>query len=557
LKKIDHTKSKVLYSLCDNSMEDFIDNEDEFSAYFSEKISLKNNNITNKILTAVVYKIKGNDVIVDVGLKNYGKLNKDELKVGINTINIKVGDKIPVVADSIDARISPYIKTSWEKAKRIELWDYLEECKKNKTVIYGAIQSETRGGYIANVMGVKAFIPGSHVDFRPPEKEVLDKMKMQEEPFIIISMEKSDQKSNIVISRREVLNLERIKIKDSAIEKIKIGDVLTGVIKNIAPYGCFVNLFIPGMENIPVDGLLHINDISWLKISHPSEVLSVGSEIQVVVIGLSPEDRKISLGIKQLTESPWKGLSEKLVVGSKVKGVVKSAAEYGYFIDLENGVEGLVHTSEISWSKKSPNLSIGQEVEVMILVVDEEKARISLSIKQCLENPLKKFSEKHKINDIVKGKIKKIMDFGFFIDLDIDIEGLVHISDFSWSQEECQKMLSRFKIDDEISVKILSMDIGKNRVYLGIKQIENDKFYDFISQKKLDDIIKCKVNNNWNDKIEILIPEVGSTFIIEGELLSVDFELEKDKKYLKDSEIDTKIIEIDPDLRKFLLSCRF
>jgi small subunit ribosomal protein S1 len=559
LKKINHKKSKILSSLGDNieNIDSFDKENLEFFQYFADRIAIRDNDIKNKILTATIYKIKGNDVIVDMGLKNYGKLNKEELKIGANSLNVKVGDKLPVLADSIDAKFTPYIKTSWEKARRIELWEQLDELRKNKTIIYGSIQSETRGGYIANIMGIKAFVPGSHVDFRPPEKDALEKMKFEEQPFLIVSMERDDKKNNIVISRREVLNLERMKIKDCAIEKIKVGDVLSGVVKNIAPYGCFINLKIPGMEDASVDGLLHINDISWSKISHPSEVLSIGSEIKVVVIGLSVEDKKISLGVKQLSESPWKGLSERLIVGSKVKGVIKNATDYGYFVDLECGVEGLVHLSEVSWSKKNPGLSIGQEVEVMVLLVDEEKSRISLSIKQCLENPWKKFAETQKVNQIIKAKIKKIIDFGLFIDLGFDIEGLVHVSDLNWDSDEANKMLTKFKIDEVIQMKILSIDINKGRVALGLKQLENDFFQAFLNARKIGDIVKCKINNTWNDKIEVLIFDAQSTLIIDGlSNLPEDFESEKQVKYLKDAEIDVKIIEIDPSIRKLVLSAR-
>ena len=559
LKKIDQKRSKILFSLGDTFQgEDFFDDEDQdVIDYFSEKVAVKETDIVNKILISTVYKIKGNDVIVDMGLKNYGKLNKEELRIGLNNISVKVGDKLPVIAESVDARFNPYIKASWEKAKRLEIWDQLEELRKNKTVIYGSLQSETRGGYIANIMGVKAFVPGSHVDFRPPEKEVLEQMKLEEQPFLIVSMERDDKKNNIVVSRREVLNLERMKIKDSAIEKIKVGDIVSGVVKNIAPYGCFINLKIPGMEEIPVDGLLHINDISWSKISHPSEILSIGSEIKVMIIGLSNEDRKISLGIKQLTESPWKGLAERLVVGSKIKGVVKNATDYGYFVDIEGGIEGLVHISEVSWSKKNLGLSIGQEVTVMILFVDEEKSRISLSIKQCLDNPWKKFAEKNNINDVIKAKVKKIVDFGLFIDLGYDIEGLVHISDLSWDLEEAQKVLARIKIEDELQMKILGIDVNKGRVALGIKQLEKDLFQDFINSKKLGDTIQCKINGIWNEKIEILIPEASSTLIVEGQdNLPSDFEEEKGKKYAKDNEIILKIVEIDQSIRKIILSAK-
>jgi small subunit ribosomal protein S1 len=569
-KRMPSSKQKVLFSMGDNRADEFFEEEDreDFYGYFKDALfSCDNVDITNKILEGIIRKIKGNDIIVDIGLKNYARLNKDELRNGINNLNPRIGEKIKVVAESREAKYSPYIKSSWEKARRIELWDQFEEFKKNKNVISGSIQSETRGGYIANIMGVKAFIPGSHVDFRPPEKDVLEKMKSQEQQFIIVSMDKNGNKSNIVVSRREVLNLERMKVKDKAIKNIKVGDVYCGVVKTITQYGYFIDLEIPGCEDSTsddgkeacrVDGLLHVNDTSWFRISNPSDVLSVGSKVNVVVISLSPEDRKISLGMKQLTENPWKGLSERLVVGSKVKGIVKSHADYGYFVSLpDSDVEGLVHNSEISWFKQNAGLSIGQEVEVMVLFVDEEKARVSLSIKQCLENPWQKFADKHKINDIIKVKIKKVVEFGCFVDLENGIEGLVHISDLSSKQEDTQRILFDLKTDETISVKILSMDVNKGRVALGLKQVQEDPFLDFLKSKNIGDILKVKINNQWNEKLEILIQEANLILYIDKlENLPEDFEAEKQTKYLKDSEMNVKILELDPSIRKIVLTAR-
>lgn len=556
LKRIDHRKAKVLFSLGDNGAENFFDQDQDSVEYFSSKLGIKKESINNKILSATIYKIKGNDVIVDMNLKNYGKLAKDELRIGLKNLDVKIGDKIPVLAESIDAKHGPYIKASWEKAKRLELWDEFEKFKQEKTIVMGSIQSETRGGYVANIMGVKCFIPGSHIDFRPPEKKVLDELKAQEQQFIVLSMERDENKNNIVVSRREVLNLERMKIKDVAIDKIKIGDVLDGVVKNIAPYGCFINLKVPGMENIAVDGLLHINDISWSKIAHPSECLSLGSEVKIKVINLFPEERKISLGIKQLTDSPWKGLSERLIVGTKTKGVVKNTADYGYFVEIQEGIEGLVHVSEISWSKKANNLNIGQEVDVVILTVDEEKARISLSIKRCFENPWEKFAEKNKINDVISVEIKKIVDFGIFVDLGMDIEGLIHISDLAWNTEDAQKALAKFKVGSQVEAKILSIDTQKGRVALGVKQLEKDYLYEFLTKAQVGQAMECVIVSNWNDKMEVEVAEAKSNVHIEGDNLPTDFAEEKQNKYAKDAKINCKIVSINPEKRELILSTR-
>ena len=547
-KKINQDKTKFLSSIGDDGT---IPECLELNIFFDSKLNVATTKIKNLILDAKICRIEAGNVIVDMNLKNFGRLSKEELRIGLNPLDIIIGDTIKVVADSIDARNGQYIKVSWEKARRISLWSQFEEYKNNKTVLYGAILSDTRGGYVANIQGVKVFIPGSHLDFKLLEKHALEDLKRQEQPFIILSMERDEKakKDNIVVSRREVLNQERMKVKDSAINQIKIGNILKGVIKSIAPYGCFVNLQIPGIET-NVDGLLHINDISWSKIGHPSESLSIGDEVEVIVINLIPEERKISLGMKQLKASPWKGLTERLKVGSKIKGVINNTTDYGCFVEIEDGIEGLVHVSEMSWSKKNPNLSVGQEVEVVILAIDEEKTRISLSIKQCFDNPWKKFSEINKIGGIMGVTVKKIVDFGVFVDLGNDVEGLIHISDISWNNDT-QKILPTMKIGSSVNAKILSIDIEKGRIALGLKQLIRDYYEEFLTKITVSSIIKgCIIVGSWNDKLEIEIPEARTIVSLDINTRAPQYKSDKQTLCAKGQNIDCKVADINKENRK-------
>lgn len=550
LKKIDHTKSKILSSIGDDSD---IPECNDLESFFHSKLDVTTSRIDSIVLDAKICRIEAGNIIVDMNLKNYGRLPKDELRIGLKPVNVSVGDTIQVVAESIDAKGYQYIRVSWEKARRLTLWETFEEYKNKKTVIYGAILGETRGGYTANIQGVKVFIPGSHLDFRPPERNTLEGLKETEQPFIILSMERDEKKDNIVVSRREVLNGERMKIKDVAISQIKIGDVLKGIVKSIAPYGCFVNLKIPGMES-NVDGLLHINDISWSKITHPSEMIQIGDEIEVVVINLIPEERKISLGMKQLQANPWKDLISKLKVGDKIRGLIKNTTDYGVFVEIENGIEGLVHVSEISWNKKGSHFSVGQETDAIILAIDEEKTRISLSIKQCTENPWEKFAKIHKPGSIISVFVRKITDFGIFADLGNDIEGLIHISDVSW-ENDAQKIISRIKVGSDINVKVLSVDPEKGRVALGLKQLIRDYFEEFLAKAKVGDIVKnCIIFGSWNEKLEIEIPEARSIVTLDIDHLPMNYQEEKQGLYAKGNTMDCRVLSIDKENRKIVLT---
>ena len=559
LKKTDTEKTKFLYSIGDN---DEIPTCKDLLEFFDKKLNVAQTTIKDTVLDAKICRIEAGNIIVDMNLKNFGKLPKEEIRIGITPLNVNIGDVIKVVAESIDAKKnSPYIKVSWEKARRITLWEKFEESQRNSVTLQGSIISETRGGYYVNIQGVRCFCPGSHLDFKTLERSAIEEMKSNEQPFLILSMDKGDKNKkdsgkkgdDIVVSRREVLNKIRMEIKDIAISQINLGDIIEGTVKSIAPYGCFVNLAINGKPS-SVDGLLHVNDIAWEKCTHPSENISIGQSVKVKVIGLIPGDRKISLGLKQLQVSPWENITSKFKIGSIVKGVIKNTTDYGCFVEIDKGIEGLVHISEMSWFKRNLHVSVGQELDVMILTIDEEKTRIGLSIKQCTENPWVKFSEKNKTGSIMQVTIKKHAEYGLFVDLGTDLEGLVHISDVAWN--DAQKIMNSeaLGIGRKINVKILSIDIEKSRIALGIKQCERDYFEEFLKKVSVGHIIKnCIIMGSWNNKIEIEIPEAKTIVSLDINTLPQIGNQDRQSIYTKDRTIDCKVAEVDRERRKITL----
>jgi len=403
-------------------------------------------------------------IVVDVGLKNEGRIAVAEFQTGMNQTLPKVGDIVDVFVEKVEGRRGTVL--SREKAIREESWVTLEDLFEKQQNVMGVIFGRVKGGFTVDLKGVVAFLPGSQVDVRPI-KDPTSIMHI-EQPLQILKMDK--KLGNIVVSRRAILEESRSEARDEMLSQIKEGMILTGVVKNITDYGAFVDLG-------SVDGLLHVTDISWGRINHPSEVLRFGQEIKVVVIKYNEDTKRISLGMKQLDTNPWQNIKEEFPINKGMKGKVTNIADYGAFIELKDGIEGLVHSSEISWGKTNQNpkklLTIGQEVEFIILDVDTDKHRISLSIKRCQDNPLVKFAEKHPVGSVIKAPIRNITDFGMFVAIDVNTDGMIHESDISWD-ENGSEALKRFKKGDEIECKVLSIDIDKDRVALGIKQLSED-----------------------------------------------------------------------------------
>jgi small subunit ribosomal protein S1 len=482
----------------------------------------------------------GKDVIVvDVGLKNEGRIPIEEFTVSKTQALPEVGEVVDVFIEKIEGKNGRTI-LSREKAVREESWARLEISHAKGEFVNGTIFGRVKGGFTVDISGVVAFLPGSQVDVRPI-KDTSSIMNI-EQPFLILKMDK--KLGNIVVSRRAILEESRSEARDEMLSKIKEGEIYDGIVKNITDYGAFVDLG-------SVDGLLHVTDISWSRINHPSEVLSIGQRIKVMVIKYNEETKRISLGMKQLDNNPWQGIQDEFPVGKIMMGKVTNIADYGVFIELKDGIEGLVHSTEISWLKANQNpkksLTIGQEVKFIILELDTEKHRISLSIKQCQENPLKAFSEKNQIGDIIKAPIRNITDFGMFVALSENLDGMIHENDISW-EGNGSTMLKTYKKGDEVECKVLAIDIEKERISLSIKQLSGNQ--NQAPTTSGDDNLKknmsmtCSVIAIKDDGIEVRINDTTNGFIKKVDLSSEKSD-QKTERFAVGDRVDAKIISID------------
>ena len=415
-----------------------------------------------QIIKGKVLSIVNDTVVVDVGLKSEGRIPIKEFHSPGEDHNVKVGEKYDVYLEKLENKEGEAL-LSRERARKEESWNNLEKLQDSNEQVLGIITERVKGGFAVDINGALAFLPGSQVDLKPIKD--ISPLLNKPQPMVILKMDKL--RGNIVVSRRALLEESRKADRSKLLSDISEGDKLKGLIKNITDYGVFVDL--GGM-----DGLIHVTDLSWERVNHPSEKFKIGDEIEVVVTKYDKDNNRISLGLKQLTEDPWKNVDNLYKVGSKITSKISNVADYGAFVQLEKGVEGLIHNTELSWVNKNvhPNnlVKVGEEVEVMILEIDHTKRRISLGRKQCLENPWKIFSEKNKIGDVVEGKIKNITDFGIFVELSNDLDGLIHLSDISWN-DSGEDLIKNYKIDDLIKFKILEIDLEKERVSLGINTI--------------------------------------------------------------------------------------
>lgn len=484
-------------------------------------------------------------VVVDVGLKNEGRIAISEFQT-IKTKELpKAGDIVDVFVEKVAGRKGTVL--SREKAIREESWVELEKMHEKGENVTGVIFGRVKGGFTVDLEGVVAFLPGSQADVRP----IKDPTSIMDipQPFQILKMDK--KLGNIVVSRKAILEDSRSEAREEMLSNIKEGDVLDGVVKNITDYGAFVDLG-------SVDGLLHVTDISWSRINHPSEVLSFGQEIKVVVIKFNEETKRISLGMKQLDSNPWDNVTEEIPVGKAMTGKVTNIADYGVFIEIKDGIEGLVHSSEISWGKTSQNpkklLTIGQEVEFVVLEVDTDKHRISLSIKRCLDNPLIKFMEKNPVGSVIKAPIRNITDFGMFVAIDTNTDGMIHETDIRWEGNGTE-LLKSYNKGDEVECKVLSIDIDKDRVALGIKQLTEDPYEGSIDEFKKNMAVTCVVVGTSNDGVEVKVDDKAYGFIKKADL-SAERSDQKVERFAEGDRIDAKIISIDKSTRKLSLSVK-
>ena len=438
--------------------------QSEFEVLFHD--SMSNVDMTpGSIVTAKVIEIRNDYVVINAGLKSEGIVPKNQFLNLKGELEISLGDEVEVTLDMIEDGYGETIM-SREKAKRTKIWDELEKIQSSQENIEGRVSGKVKGGFTVDLMNIKAFLPGSLVDVRPTKETDYIEGKVLE--FKIIKMDKI--RNNIVLSRKAVL-MDQNSSPEEIAEKYTEGKVVKGFIKNLTDYGAFIDLG-------GIDGLLHITDISWKRINHPSELLRVGDEMDVVVLKYDQEKNRVSLGMKQLDDDPWDKIPDKLELNGTYKGKVANIADYGVFVDLGDNVEGLVRTSELNWTNKNINpnkvVNLGDEIEVKVMEIDNEKRRVSLSHKQCLDNPWSEFDENNKKGDIVTSQIKSITDFGIFVGLDGGIDGLIHITDIT-SEDKQEEAIRSYKKGDDVTSIILSIDSDRERVSLGIKQLSEDK----------------------------------------------------------------------------------
>lgn len=499
-----------------------------------------------RVVRGTVVGIDNDAVVVDVGLKSEGRVSLKEFSSPGQEIKLAPGDAIDVYVERYEDKEGLVI-LSREKARREEAWNVLERAFKNNERITGTIFGRVKGGFIVDLSGAVAFLPGSQVDIRPVRD--MGPLMNTPQPFQILKMDRS--RNNIVVSRRAVLEETRAEARSELIASLKEGQILEGVVKNITDYGAFVDLG-------GVDGLLHVTDISWRRINHPSEALQIGETVKVQVIRFNPETQRISLGMKQLEADPWEGVALKYPVGAKFTGRVTNITDYGAFIELEPGVEGLVHVSEMSWTKKNVHpgkiVSTSQEVEVTVLDVDKDKRRISLGLKQCLANPWEEFLGKYPVGATVEGEVKNTTEFGLFIGLPGDIDGMVHLSDLSWT-EPGEEAISNYKRSEMVRAKILDVDVEKERISLGIKQLVNDPFEEGIAKIKKGAVVTCTVSHVFENGIEVLVGD-GVPGLIRKVELSRDRSEQRPDRFAPGEKVDAKIIQIDHSGRKMLLSIK-
>ncbi len=459
--------------------------EDSFAALFEESLTRKEMR-TGEVITAEVVRVDMNYVVVNAGLKSESFIALEEFKNDKGEVEVKPGDFTSVAIEALEDGYGE-TRLSRDKAKRLAAWLDLEKALEAGTLVKGIISGKVKGGLTVMTNGIRAFLPGSLVDIRPVKDTLPYEGKEME--FKVIKLDR--KRNNVVVSRRAVLEASQGAERQALLANLQEGATVKGIVKNITDYGAFVDLG-------GIDGLLHITDLAWRRVKHPSEVLNVGDEVTAKVLKFDTEKNRVSLGLKQLGEDPWVGLSRRYPTGTRLFGKVTNLTDYGAFVEVEQGIEGLVHVSEMDWTNKNVHpskvVALGDEVEVMILEIDEERRRISLGMKQCLPNPWEEFGMNFKKGDKVRGPIKSITDFGIFIGLQGGIDGLVHLSDLSWTLPG-EEAVRNFKKGEEIEAQVLSIDVERERISLGIKQLEGDPFNNFVASHEKGKLITGTVKS--------------------------------------------------------------
>lgn len=517
----------------------------EFAALLEQSLG-KSNSIVGNVVKGTIIALDKEFATVDVGLKSEGRIPLQEFSRPGEDPELAIGDVIEVFVERMENSHGESV-LSRDKARREEVWVELEESWKKEERVTGTIFNRVKGGFTVDLGGAIAFLPGSQVDIRPI-RDVAPLMDTPQ-PFHILKMDRA--RGNIVVSRRAVLEESRAEARSDLLDNLAEGQIVQGIVKNITDYGAFVDLG-------GVDGLLHVTDISWKRVNHPSEVLQVGQSIDVQIIRYNEDTNRISLGMKQLESDPWEGVEDQFVEGARFTGKVTNITDYGAFVEILEGIEGLVHVSEMSWTNKNTHpgkiLSTSQEIEVMVLEVDKDKRRISLGLKQCQENPWDAFAKANKIGDELEGEIRNITEFGIFVAIGPEIDGMVHISDISW-EDATEEALKSYKKGDKIKTKILDMSPEKERVALGIKQLSNDPFEGAMKGMAKGTIVTGTVSEVNSGGIEVEVAE-GVTGFIKKADLSRERSEQRPDRFAVGEKIDAKIIAVDNKNRKLSLSIK-
>ena len=519
--------------------------KESFAALLNEQLG-DSSSLEGNVLRGTIVAIENDGVLVDVGLKSEGRVAMKEFAKAGEDSELRVGDTVEVYLERMEDKNGEAM-LSREKARREEAWNQLEKAFAANQRVTGQIFGRVKGGFTVDLSGAVAFLPGSQVDIRPV-RDVTPLMHTPQ-PFQILKMDRS--RGNIVVSRRAVMEEDRAEQRNELVANLSEGQVLAGVVKNITDYGAFVDLG-------GVDGLLHVTDISWRRINHPSEALSIGQQVQVQVIRFNPETQRISLGMKQLEADPWEGVAAKYPLGAKLIGRVTNITDYGAFVELEPGIEGLVHVSEMSWTKKNVHpgkiVSTSQEVEVVVLDVDETKRRISLGLKQAQANPWDDFQEKHPAGSELEGEIKNITEFGLFVGLPGEIDGMVHLSDLDWSRSG-EEAIKDYEKGQMVKVKVLDVEVEKERISLGIKQLSEDPFQGATEGLKKGDVVTGTISQVVDSGIEVTLSD-GATGFIRKSDLARDRSEQRPDRFAVGEKIDAKVTSLDRKTRRITLSIK-
>ena len=518
---------------------------ENFAQLLEESFTLQEMN-PGEVITAEVVGIDQNFVTVNAGLKSESLIDVAEFKNAQGEIEVKVGDFVTVTIESVENGFGE-TKLSREKAKRAADWIALEEAMENGDILSGVINGKVKGGLTVMINSIRAFLPGSLVDVRPVKDT--SHFEGKEIEFKVIKLDK--KRNNVVVSRRAVLEATLGEERKALLENLQEGSIIKGIVKNITDYGAFVDLG-------GIDGLLHITDLAWRRVKHPSEVLEVGQEVEAKVLKFDQDKQRVSLGIKQLGEDPWSGLTRRYPQGTRLFGKVSNLTDYGAFVEIEQGIEGLVHVSEMDWTNKNVHPSkvvqLGDEVEVMILEIDESRRRISLGMKQCQANPWEEFAANYNKGDKISGAVKSITDFGVFVGLPGGIDGLVHLSDLSWT-EAGEEAVRKYKKGEEVEAVVLAIDVEKERISLGIKQLEGDPFGNFISVNDKGSLVKGSVKS-----VDAKGAVVALSEEVEGYLPASEFAADRVEdlttKLKEGDEVEAVIVTVDRKNRSIRLSVK-